>query len=151
MKLRQSLRAVAFNLLYTAVRESRVLGLLCLLAMATPVLAQGVSGRIVGTAMDSSGAAITNAHVTVTNQDTGISTSVVTDSRGEYRVNNLPPGNYQVQVEAPGLQTLISKGNVVTVDNATVVPLTLRGRLRVPVDHGHVGGCRWSTHQLVAG
>jgi hypothetical protein len=126
MKLHGNLRDGTFDLLETAFRVSRVLRLLCLLAIAPLVLAQGVSGRIVGTATDVSGAAITNAHVTVTNQDTGISTSVVTDSRGEYRVSNLPPGNYQVQVEAPGLQTLISKGNVVTVDNATVVPLTLQ-------------------------
>ena len=66
MKLDQSLRGGAFDFLNTAARGSRMLALLCLLAAAAPVLAQGVSGRIVGTATDSSGAAITNANVTVT-------------------------------------------------------------------------------------
>src|SRR6185312_90229 len=42
------------------------------------------------------------------------------------RVSNLPPGNYQVRVDAPGMETIVSKGNVVRVDNATVVPLTMR-------------------------
>ena len=107
-------------------RSALWLSLLCVLGMAPGVLAQGVSGRIVGSATDSSGAIIANASVTVTNQDTGVSTNVVTDARGEYRANNLPPGNYQVKAEAAGLQTVISKGNVVTVDNATVVQLTLR-------------------------
>src|ERR1700674_4473622 len=89
-------------------------------------VAQGVSGRIVGTLTDSSGAVIPNAPVTITNQDTGIITKVVSNSNGEYRADNLPPGNYRVQVEAPSLQTIVSKGNVVTVDNATVVNLTLK-------------------------
>src|ERR1700761_8231165 len=121
-KMRKTLRDEAIALIRSAVW----LSLLCVLGMTPGVLAQGVSGRIVGSATDSSGAAISNANVTVTDQDTGVSTSVVTDARGEYRANNLPPGNYQVQVEAPGMQTVVSKGNVVTVDNATVVQLTLR-------------------------
>ena len=120
--MRKTLRDTAIDLIGSAVW----LSLLCVLGMAPGVFAQGVSGRIVGSATHSSGAAVANAHVTVTDQDTGVSTSVVTDSRGEYRANNLPPGNYQVQVEAPGMQTVVSKGNVVTVDNATVVQLTLQ-------------------------
>jgi len=99
---------------------------LLLILTATQVLAQGVSGRIVGTVLDATGAAVTNARVTVTNEDTGISVSTTTDSRGDYRASNLPPGNYRVQIEAAGMQTIVSKGNVVAVDNATVVPLTLQ-------------------------
>jgi hypothetical protein len=89
-------------------------------------VAQGVSGRIVGTLTDSSGAVIPNAAVTITNQDTDIVTRVNSNSNGEYRADNLPPGNYRVQVEAPGLQSIVSKGNAVTVDNATVVNLTMK-------------------------
>ena len=126
MRLGKTLRDRAVDLVGSMAVSRRKLGLLCVLAIAPALFAQGVSGRIVGTATDSSGAAVANAHVTVTDQDTGVSTSVVTDARGEYRANNLPPGNYQVQIDAPGLQTVISKGNVVTVDNATVVQLTLR-------------------------
>jgi hypothetical protein len=119
MKLHRTLRGRVVELIGR-------LSLLCLVAVAPTSLAQGVSGRIVGSVTDSTGATVANANVTVTSQDTGVSTSVVTDARGEYRANNLPPGNYQVQVEAPGMQTVISRGNVVTVDNATVVQLTLR-------------------------
>ena len=103
-------------------------GWLATLLTCTGILAtaQGVSGRIVGALTDSSGAVIPNAAVVITNQDTGIITKVVSNSSGEYRADNLPPGNYQVQVEAPGLQSVVSKGNVVTVDNATVVNITLK-------------------------
>ncbi|QNI38192.1 TonB-dependent receptor [Edaphobacter albus] len=99
---------------------------LFLILTASQVLAQGVSGRIVGTVLDSTGAAVNNVKVTVTSEDTGISFSGTADSRGEYRVNNLPPGNYRIQIEAAGMQTVISKGNIVTVDNATIVPFTLQ-------------------------
>jgi hypothetical protein len=87
--------------------------------------AQGVSGRIVGTLTDSSGAVIPSATVAITNQDTGIVTKILSNANGEYRVDDLPPGNYRVQVEAPGLQSMVSKGNVVTVDNATVINFKL--------------------------
>ncbi len=98
----------------------------CVLAVAPFSGAQGVSGRITGTVVDSTEAAIANATVTVTNQDTGIAITTMTDSRGSYQANNLPPGNYQVQVVAAGMQTMISKGIVVTVDSTTPVPVTLK-------------------------
>src|SRR5215472_17171531 len=69
--------------------------LICILAVAQAVLAQGVSGRIVGTVMDQSGAAIANAKITVSNQDTGISTVAVTDSRGDHHANTPNPCNHQ--------------------------------------------------------
>src|SRR5258708_11503363 len=97
-----------------------------LLLIATVVFGQGVSGRIVGTLTDSSGAVIPNAAVAITNQDTGVIIRVVSNSNGGYRVDNLPPGNYQILAEAANLESILSKGNVVTVDNSTVVNLTMK-------------------------
>jgi hypothetical protein len=104
------------------------MGLLALLVTCGGILAaaQGVSGRIVGVLTHSSGAVIPNANVTITNQDTGIIARVVSNTNGEYRADTLPPGNYEVQVEAAGLQSVVSKGNAVTIDNSTVVNLTLK-------------------------
>ena len=68
----------------------------CLLTFVPFALAQGVSGRIVGTVVDQSNAAVSNATLTATNQDTASTSKVLTNSSGEYRVDNLPPGNYQV-------------------------------------------------------
>jgi len=107
-------------------RRWRIFALLGVLATAPCLLAQGVSGRIVGTVADSSGAAVANASVTITNQDTGLSFNTASDSRGDYQANNLQPGNYQVEISAPGMQTTISKGIVVTVDNTTPLPITLQ-------------------------
>jgi len=103
----------------------KLLVFICLLTIVPVAFCQGVSGRIVGTIQDASGAVVPNVSVNITNQDTGISTKIVTNSNGEYRVDNLPPGNYQVRVEAPGFRAVVSNGNVVTVDLATVVDITL--------------------------
>jgi hypothetical protein len=107
-------------------RTTTAVLLLCLLAAATAALAQGVSGRIVGTVLDSTGALISKASVTISNQDTGAVTRVATNASGQYRADTLSPGNYEVKIEAPGLQTIVSKDNVVTVDNATVVDMTMK-------------------------
>jgi len=99
--------------------------LLCVLSICLISDAQGVSGRIVGTVVDKSNAFVPRANVIITNQDTGITSKVLTNSNGEYRADNLPPGNYTVELAAQGFHSVVSKGNIVTIDNATVVNLTL--------------------------
>jgi hypothetical protein len=105
--------------------SSKLLVLICLLAIVPVAFCQGVSGHILGTVKDSSEAVVPNAVVTVTNQDTGFTTKATTGASGDYRADNLPPGNYQVKLEAPGFHAAVSNGNVVTVDIATRVDITL--------------------------
>jgi hypothetical protein len=110
---------------WPAMLSKKLVMLVCLLTIASAALGQGVSGRILGTILDNTGAVIPNASITITNEDTGITASITTNSVGDYRVDNLAPGNYLVKVEAPGFRTTVSKDNVVTVDNPTVVNATL--------------------------
>ncbi|HEY4782327.1 MAG TPA: carboxypeptidase regulatory-like domain-containing protein, partial [Chthoniobacterales bacterium] len=105
--------------------SSKLLILICLLMVVPVAFCQGVSGHILGTVKDSSEAVVSNAVVTVTNQDTGFTTKITTGSSGDYRVDNLPPGNYQVRLEAPGFRAAVSNGNVVTVDVGTRVDFAL--------------------------
>jgi hypothetical protein len=63
---------------------------------------------IYGTLLDSSGAVISNAHITATN-DAGVSQTAYSDSSGEFRLE-LPSGSYQVSVEVPGFKTLSQSG-----------------------------------------
>ena len=104
---------------------SKLLVSICLLMVVPVAFCQGVSGHILGTVKDSSEAVVSNAVVTVTNQDTGFTTKITTGSSGDYRVDNLPPGNYQVRLEAPGFRAAVSNGNVVTVDVGTRVDFAL--------------------------
>lgn len=95
------------------------------LLVAPALLGQGVSGRILGTVQDKSGAVVAKAAVTVTNQGTSISVVGRTDLNGQYRIENLQPGNYSVKFDAQGFRPYVSDGNVVSVDGSTRIDATL--------------------------
>src|SRR5436190_4231356 len=62
--------------------------------------AQSASATITGQVADAQGAVIPSATVTVTNIATGIQRTVKTTSTGNYTIPNLPPGTYDMKVEA---------------------------------------------------
>ena len=65
------------------------------------------SSDIRGTVTDSTGAVIPGAAVTVTNSDTGVVTTFVTNSDGLYDTNSILPGNYTVSFSKEGFQKLV--------------------------------------------
>ncbi|MGA8540003.1 MAG: carboxypeptidase regulatory-like domain-containing protein, partial [Terriglobales bacterium] len=67
--------------------------------MSAYALAQ-FGASIEGTVTDKSGAVVSGAHVTVTEQASGVGRNTVTSAAGFYRVSGLTPGNYRVEVEA---------------------------------------------------
>ena len=75
---------------------------LVLLSCATALHAQVSGGTITGTVTDASGSVIPQAKVNVTNRDTGVSRTSITNSQGFYTSPNLVPGRYQIQAEATG-------------------------------------------------
>ena len=73
--------------------------------ISTAAFAQEIGGATLnGTVSDPSGAAITNAKVTATQTSTGVARMTQTSGAGVYAFSSLPPGVYEVQIEAPGLQ-----------------------------------------------
>src|SRR5215467_6810710 len=64
---------------------------------------------IQGTVTDVNGGTVSGASVTVTREDTGLNRSTVTSETGFYRVSELAPGRYTVNVEAAGFKTSIAK------------------------------------------
>jgi hypothetical protein len=78
--------------------------LLCGLIPATAQLAG--KGAISGTVTDKTGAVISDATVSATNNATGISVSTTTTGAGFYTFPNLDPGIYTVAVKANGFETL---------------------------------------------
>jgi len=84
------------------------LGLVILAILAFPgnLKAQSnISGDIVGTVTDPSGAAIPNAKISVTNNSNGEVKSAASGTAGEFRVSLLSPGTYKVSVSAGGFET----------------------------------------------
>jgi hypothetical protein len=81
---------------------------------------QAISGNMVGTVVDSSGAAVANAEVTATNVATGLAITNKTNNTGEYRFENLPIGNYKFTVKAIGFRTTTEVAEVVLNRTGTV-------------------------------
>src|SRR5438067_10997887 len=75
--------------------------LLMFLISAIALAQTGTEGSILGLVKDSSGAVVPGASVTVTNVETGMSSSAVTDGNGFFQVLALPRGRYSVSVSAP--------------------------------------------------
>src|SRR5216683_3111137 len=80
---------------------TKLLGLILLLA--TGAMAQYTSG-IEGTVVDQSGSAIAKASVVITNEATQVARESTTNASGYFRVPDLAPGPYRVQVRLPGFQ-----------------------------------------------
>jgi hypothetical protein len=75
-----------------------------LLGIATVANAQVERATLSGTVKDSTGAALADATVTVSNVATNVATKARTNSAGAYLVLNLVPGRYLVEAESQGLQ-----------------------------------------------
>jgi len=81
-----------------------------------------ITGSISGIVTDPSGSVVPNATVAATNVDTGVQSSIKTDGAGFYNFPNLPVGNYDIEVTAPGFKTYsrtairIDANSVVSVD-----------------------------------
>src|SRR6266481_1691041 len=74
--------------------------------MAGSVAAQAISGDVVGTVLDKSGASVPNAAILAENVATGVKTSTTSNGQGEFRFGNLSVGTYTIRVSASGFSTL---------------------------------------------
>lgn len=106
--------------------QTKILGCLLLTIFAASLLAQRDLGTITGSITDPQGSAVVNAKVTVLENATGISNTVVTNETGEFVRPLLKPGIYTVTVEAPGFRKAEQKGVVVTAGDRIGVNMTLQ-------------------------
>ena len=100
--------------------------LLILLAFPHSLLTQTGSGGLSGTIVDASGAAVSEATVTVVNEDSGAQVVTLANSEGLYRVPSLLPGNYRVEAAKTGFEKLVRRGLVVTTGQTVLADLTLK-------------------------
>jgi hypothetical protein len=75
------------------------------IAAPTAVWAQRTTASVRGTVTDSSHALVPGATVAVTNADTGLNRSAVTNADGVYTVSELPVGKYTITVTLQGFKT----------------------------------------------
>jgi hypothetical protein len=95
-----------YQIAFTRICAS-VLILSCLtLGYAT---AQIATGDITGRVADPGGAVVPGASVTARNTGTGLTRAVTTNSLGDYTITQLPPGIYEITVEATGFSKALLK------------------------------------------
>ncbi len=107
---------------------------------ALPLFAQSAnnSGTINGTVMDSSGAVIAGAQVSIENPVSGLTRTATTDSAGKYQFPNIPFNHYHLTISAPGFD---SASHDVEVRSTVATTLTDKlnigaGTTTVEVDAG---------------
>lgn len=96
-----------------------------LILVSSAVQAQNPTGSLVGVVRDSTGARIPSASIVVQGVASAIERLATTEDRGEFRLDELPPGPYRVIANAPGFAEARSEVKVV-VSSVQGVTVTLQ-------------------------
>ncbi len=102
---------------------SVVLAVLSLLLFAS---GQSTGGRILGRVVDSTGAVVTGAQITLVNEATGVSRDTKTDQSGDYNFVEVVPGNYRVEYTLPGFKKYVRSNVTLEVNQVLTLNATLQ-------------------------
>src|SRR6476660_7219594 len=69
--------------------------------------AQSAAADLQGSIKDATGAVVPNATVTARNPATNVSRTATSNDEGFYRIVNLPPGDYEITVEASNFKKAV--------------------------------------------
>ncbi len=106
-----------------------MLRLLTFLVLGVPAAhAQVASSSLLGAVYDQSSAAVAGVKVTAQHNATGFSRSVSTGSSGQYRIDDLIPGFYNVTAEKAGFRTVAA--------NSILLEVNQKGRLDLKLEVG---------------
>ena len=98
----------------------------CIGLMSPPSNAQSTYGSISGAVTDSSGGAISDVEVTLTNLETGAKLTDKTGVEGFYQFKNLFPGHYRITAEKAGFKRSEQADVVVQVQQTSSINLTMQ-------------------------
>ena len=109
----------------------RVLRTLCsavvFLSLNLVTNAQNIAtANLHGIVQDPNGAVIPNAKVTARLAAQNLERTTQSNADGEYVLLNLPPGNYSIQVDAPGFARLVQSPVVLTIGQDAQLPVRVR-------------------------
>ena len=104
------------------------LRIVVLVALASLVgsVAYAQQASIVGTATDETKSVLPGVNVTATDQAAGRQLIAVTNEKGEYRLQNIPPGTYTLQAELSGFSTVMLKDVELLVGQNATIPITMK-------------------------
>src|SRR5262245_25266495 len=96
------------------------------LCAAVPSYAQVDTGSISGVVSDASGAAISGANVTLSNEGTGTELTTTSGSDGGYKFTPVRIGTYKLTATFQGFQTLVQRNIVVNVGENVIANFALK-------------------------
>jgi hypothetical protein len=103
-----------------------VSSLATVLVCAASAYGQSSSGEVNGTITDPAGASVRDAKVTLVNDDTQITRTAVTNSKGDYTFINLPPGQYSLTISSSGFRDVAIPGFKIAVNQTFTQPVSLQ-------------------------
>jgi hypothetical protein len=98
----------------------------CICACLCYRLSADVTGAILGTVRDSSGAVVSGATVVATNTATNLTRETKTEDNGEFRLLALPAGNYKLSATSAGFDQFLATGIEVRVNDQLRIDPTLQ-------------------------
>jgi hypothetical protein len=87
---------------------------------------QNVYGTITGIVTDTSGAAVANATVTLTNMDNAEKRNIESDASGNYTFPNILPGRYKLEGEKTGFKKFVREPILVQIESGLRVDIALQ-------------------------
>lgn len=106
--------------------KTAIFVVLCLsIGGAAPLYGQVAGATLSGAITDINSAVIPGAKIEIKNLATGTTRPATSNADGFYSAPNLLPGDYQVQVSAPGFTTIIQKGITLSVGAQITLNLSL--------------------------
>ena len=107
--------------------------LLATLGVMPSAGAQSTGGRVRGTVIDSSGAAVSGANLALINQATNVTANTVSGNNGEYIFLEVPVGTYDMEVGQQGFKKYSRKGIVVNLNEVVSldIPLQIGGSTEI--------------------
>jgi len=86
---------------------------------------QASNGQIEGTVLDSRGAYVPDALISVTNVESGATREVSSGNSGVYRFPLLPLGNYRIIAEAPNFKRFVRDGIILSAGEIATIDIQL--------------------------
>ncbi len=102
-----------------------VVGALLSLLPAGPAFGQGAVSEVNGSVVDSSQALLPGVTVTMIEETTGLTRTVVSNDRGRFVAIAMTPGRYTIKAELGGFQTQTRSGVIIAVGQAVTINFSM--------------------------
>ena len=100
--------------------------LMVLAAFLPAAFGQATDSNLVGVVVDASGAAVPNAAIEIQNVATGVKYTTRSATDGQYRLNNVPIGQYNITATAEGFATSSLKGVSLELNKTATANVTMQ-------------------------